>query len=64
MPGVMPMRSAPSFTAKTFSSGGSLSKMAKASARNSGSARDTAATEKFGTKMQAKGMANIDSLNQ
>jgi hypothetical protein len=30
--------------------------MAKASARNSGSARDTAATGKFGTKMQAKGM--------
>jgi hypothetical protein len=32
--------------------------MAKAIARNSGSARDTAATAKFGTKMQAKGMMN------
>ena len=53
MPGVMPMRPALSFTAKTFSSGGLPSKMATARARNSGSARNTAATGKFGTKMQA-----------
>src|ERR1700691_6320706 len=53
MPGVMPMRPALSFTAKSFSSGGLPSKMATARARNSGSAPNTAATGKFGTKMQA-----------
>ncbi len=53
IPGVMPIRPALSFTAKTFSSGGLPSKIATARACNSGSARNTAATEKFGTKMQA-----------
>src|SRR5580658_3996571 len=53
MPGAMPARPAFSFAAKTFSSGGFPSKMATARARNSGSARNTAATGKFGTKMQA-----------
>src|SRR5579863_9525370 len=53
MPGMMPMRPALSFTAKTFSSGGLPSKTATARARNSGCTRNTAATEKFGTKMQA-----------
>src|ERR1700693_6130203 len=53
MPGAIPRRPAPSFTAKTFSSGGLPSKIATARARNSGSARNIAATGRFGTKMQA-----------
>ena len=63
MPGVMPMQLALSFTAKSFSSGGLPSKIATACARNSGPARNTAATGKFGTKMQAKGMATLESLS-
>src|SRR5271155_2349636 len=53
IPGEIPARLAFSFMAKTFSSGGLPSKIATACARNSGSARNIAATGKFGTKMQA-----------
>ncbi len=53
MPGAMPNCLAPSFTAKTFSNGGLPSKIATGCDRKAGSARRTAATWKFGMKMQA-----------
>ena len=49
MPGAMPRRLAWSFTARIVSSGGLPSRMATARVRSSGSARNAAATGKFGT---------------